>query len=390
MKEYQVKCPWGILIIQNEINGTVVCSLRFRNGLVLHQSVQTEKPVQLLLPFTHVQKAQQFVHRVEKIICRILKAVVPVPIRQPWLLEFCVVGDMPAVELLESCPAMALLLALKAHYTTTYENHIQIAALARCKRSEILWQCSFPSQKWVTGLLKKIPASQCSSHLLEGLKIILRLKNKEHIKILQHIKLLNSLVVNVMIDPGIDKLVGSNFYHSASFYPEIDGDIEIVHLIKEIKRFHKEARIVGGIFTIPRAQSIRDLERIHGLYIEHVFTANMRQYQELELPAPPIPSLTKTGKCGEYGILPLSSGKKLYSEGIKLHHCIASYAETIAAGNSLYAYHVVTDESEEATILIKKRDKLWRLVEIRGYCNREVSSRAVLFVDEWLTAYNEF
>ena len=92
---------------------------------------------------------------------RLLQAVSRVPVQQGCLLRFCVDGGIPAIELLEDCPAMALLLAMKVEYTPSVEEYQRtVVALVGSKRDEILSHCSYPSSKWVVRLLRKIPADQ--------------------------------------------------------------------------------------------------------------------------------------------------------------------------------------------------------------------------------------
>ncbi len=54
----------------------------------------------------------------------------------------------------------------------------------------------------------------------------------------------------------------------------------------------------------------------------------------------------------------------------------------------LHAYHVSALNGEEASILMMKDATTWHFVEVRGYCDLEVSVETVYFVEQWLAEHN--
>ncbi len=382
--DYQIKCSLGVLKIQLD-NDTYTCDLYSKSGTLLSEPRKLDTPVQRQLPFPHIQKARSFIRQKKTFIPRILRAVEQIPVRQSLILEFCVEGGVPVIELFESNPALVLLLALKADATVTWEAHREVIALASCRQTEISAHCSYPSEKWIVKLLGKIPPSQCSQHLLQDLKELVQRNNKKHNRVLQHIEHLNSLVVNVMLNPAVDCLVDFSFYHSACNYPELNGEVETWSLIREIVRFSKDKHS----FTARKVKNIRDLQRVHDIYMEQYIACGFETPSRPEYWKPPIPGITKEYEGFVYGIFPLESSLELYQEGEKMHHCIYSYEYDIGKLGNRYAYHVISPDGEKASIMIARNDITWQLTEIRGYCNQLVEFETKDFVKKWLSNYNK-
>lgn len=67
---------------------------------------------------------------------------------------------------------------------------------------------------------------------------------------------------------------------------------------------------------------------------------------------------------------------------------VGCYAKSIAAGDTSYAYHV-SNQNENASVLISRYGEKWSLDEISGQHNREVSFETEYLVMEWLREWNE-
>jgi len=107
----------------------------------------------------------------------------------------------------------------------------------------------------------------------------------------------------------------------------------------------------------------------------------------LKFAKPPVPGVEENINNKRTGIFPLRNGSELYHEGKRMHHCIASYADTIYENSNAYAYHVKTPV-EEATVLIARHGKNWSIAEIRGVCNARISNQMREYVQKWLDSFN--
>lgn len=311
-----------------------------------------------------------------------LKAVKNVKGCQGHLLGLCTLGGTPAIELVEDCSAIAVLLAYRRPKNCLKLKEAQsIQRLVRKKRHQLLFLDSFPAQKWIVRLLKKIPADHACPQLLFKLKKILRGKNRDHIKVLRHLKQINSLVIEIMSDPYRARFMSPAFYHSLCTYPKTDDDIDVNYLLDELVRM--SANPVEELNHL-RLTNVRDLLKAHDLYAEYY---NEDFSPDVIFPEPPVPEHIMQYNDGQVSIIPLSTAKILIQEGKRMKHCIASYGVEIATSGHLYAYHVST-LNEEATVRIKRDGKRWWMVEIRGKCNEKVTPETRYFVKQWLSNWN--
>ena len=65
-----------------------------------------------------------------------------------------------------------------------------------------------------------------------------------------------------------------------------------------------------------------------------------------------------------------------------MHHCIATFSREVARGD-FYAYAVQHDQ-ERATLGLRRYGDSWRLAELRGVRNAQVSSSMREHITQWL------
>ena len=284
------------------------------------------------------------------------------------------------MELLESCPAIAMLVALYLQY----HSSVDVEALCRKKRKDILSTCKFPSANWIVKLLGKIPLKYGTPYLLDDLKTILKRNREDDNKILQHLSQVSRFAIFVLLDRARASRLAPSFYQSAATHPDTDGDINAQYLLEEIVRLAEELEEE----EIPKARSISDLQRVHDICSELYNNRHFLQYRHVRFADPPLAPLIPEKTGAKAAIHPLRNGMELYEEGNRMYHCIASYAFSIANRDDLYAYHVTTAEGEKATFLLQRSGVTWSINEIRGICNRDVSPQLRKLVDRWLDDHN--
>jgi len=74
-------------------------------------------------------------------------------------------------------------------------------------------------------------------------------------------------------------------------------------------------------------------------------------------------------------VKPLTSSKELCLEGMKMNHCVSSYAKVCLEGSyRVFSIRETTAEKRIATVGLSCADQVWRLDQIKGKYNRKVSS----------------
>ena len=73
----------------------------------------------------------------------------------------------------------------------------------------------------------------------------------------------------------------------------------------------------------------------------------------------------------------------LLSEGQTMKNCVASYIHSVAAGK-VFVYRVVAPGRATLAVVPGRRSGRWRISELKGHCNTEVSSATVRAVLSWL------
>jgi len=387
MERFFISTRHGLLEIRMPDNAQCCCSLILPGDKKLVPRKRMEYG-QLLLPFGEIVQAEQYLHDADAISNRIRRQLLQAPIHRKILLEFCIRGGLAAVELFEDAPAIALLLAHRVSYDPGVRRREQLAGLAGRKRTEILAYCNFPAAPWIARVLKKIPTMHATTYLLKELGEILLRNDRNQISVLRHLPTLSRLVIEVLNNPEKSSLVTWDFYLSASSYPQTNGRIGAEHLLEEIIRIGGNER-VRDLVTVPKISSVLELRRIHDEMADLYMELQDSAYFDLVFQKPPLAEQRLEINGYKVGIFALRNGRELYLEGKKMRHCIASYADQIHARKDLYAYHVCSPDLEEATIMITRNSITWRLLEIRGIANRDVSSAMMFFVEQWLHEHNK-
>lgn len=91
-------------------------------------------------------------------------------------------------------------------------------------------------------------------------------------------------------------------------------------------------------------------------------------------------------KTKEYSIILPETGADIVEEGINQSHCVASYVERVAKGDTMILFMRETDNIEQSLITIEVRDS--KVCQVRGYANRSTTKEEDLFIKKWAKAKN--
>lgn len=115
---------------------------------------------------------------------------------------------------------------------------------------------------------------------------------------------------------------------------------------------------------LPANSTWNAIMRAQEKWHEEVALSQQGAYQEWQsaLPAREVAGVQVT---------PLADSHALWTEGNRMHHCVSSYAATCLHGHS----RIFSLESgkDRATLELSQQDGKWRVVQVRGYCNKQVS-----------------
>lgn len=305
----------------------------------------------------------------EQIPEEVRRAVAAFPERHYSLVALC--ARCPGgLDLLRSTPALAMMLANCWCFGRQVKRPLRSARtlLRKPQRDQLAWLGFRNPGKGVIRALRKVPVGCCSVQLLLYLRDALN--NEQARARISHLPRLNRGVVLFVSDPNLLGHVSHAFL------------CELATLAREETRAHigHDMRRWLTLFAPGNAapdlhfNSVHDFQNEYANAFELLFMSDL---SKLAFPEAPVP--------GAPGIIPIESPLDLVREGREQHHCIASYAETIARGGG-YAYKIDLP-GERATLFIEpeSRDrKHWRLAECHGFANADVPTPLWLKLMEWI------
>jgi len=384
--EYIFESNIGHLIIHPNLSH-VRCYLKNQSGFVQLCPRCNPETGQYLLPFGYSRSLDSLRNIVDSLLGRILEAVSRFRENRASLLKLCLNTGLPSVEIMGDCPALISLIASRLDAITPVSEYTDTARyLVRLKREHILSYFTYPSSKSIIKMMRKIPASDSGLANLEEFRKIIEDGNPWKIKVLQHIEIINWLVLHLLSGRYIESHI------RPSFVLDIGGTDpdEIFDISLKLSENQRILASAGAALKVPRLTTLCDLERVHDrLVADYMEVMKYSDIVELKFPEPPLPGVEVAGEDnGSHGIFPLENGLALRDEGLRMNHCIATYAHEIAEENGLlYAYHVDLPYKPLATVLIRRNPCSWifEVEEIRGFHNAPVDPDVELYVHNWLS-----
>jgi len=232
----------------------------------------------------------------------------------------------------------------------------------------------------IVHILKKIPASACIRHRMQGL--LKKLSRKELWKTLMHLE---------TIDEPVLDLYGSLGNYPRYFVPSKNFIEDVAaHFPTNGSRFGRHDEIwndcLRPLFNVfyylederHEFNSMTELRNKYERVIE-ILRRDDLPAREHKYPTPPIP--------GSNMIEPVVNRRELYEEGFDQRNCIYSYDADILAGKR-YVYRVL--EPERATLSLRKvrggwgkRRAEWVIEEIKTRANAQPSPETIVAAREW-------
>lgn len=156
-------------------------------------------------------------------------------------------------------------------------------------------------------------------------------------------------------------------------------------LIRDTLNMADEANLGDARRQLRKCGSLGDLRRVHDRitlrYRRHERLTGIGRHghspsSSLVFPPPPVPE--------DNHIVPITSPERLFAEGEEMEHCVASYANKVAAG-LCYIYKVLSPE--RATLELCPQQERWLPRQLFLAKNKEPSPETWQRVWQWLNGH---
>ncbi len=288
----------------------------------------------------------------------VVRAVASFEISHWTLLRLANAGGAAYVELLESNAGLGAALAWAVERGRTVEEAVAWVGL---KRRRILSVLGVEETERAVKVLGKVPADEIDSglyNLLEGLR--------EGWEEMSYWPRVTARSAALLVNPELRLLTTRDFRREFARAGRARQTAAL--RVLQSAAGHVEAYRV----ELPPARRLSNLDE----YSRQVWRIeerleDMRQAKRRFAP-PPIPPGP--------GMEPIRSIDELRAEGVKMHHCCASYLQDVRSGK-LYFYRML--EPERLTVCVEKQAEGWRLREVRGVANRAAGQAALERLAAW-------
>ncbi len=285
-------------------------------------------------------------------------------------------GDF--LELLTSNPPLAYFLANR---TGTSERifcgALKIDELIRTPQTELMKRLYLPDTKKAVKLMRKLAPESAAPENLKLFKTIL--ESNHLISKAAHLKQINTGILHLLnLKPRTLEPLTSKLLVEISNDPQSHFSQQVAVHFKETVSVYN--RLHGRRKQPLKIQSLKQLQELHTeLLTWH--TEQSDGESKGTFPPPPIP--------GNRRIVPLKTGKALWTEGKAQHICVGSrrYADAVRAGEK-YIYAI--KEPQRATLSIGKGSgETWFISELHASCNQSVRKETREMIEEWLSENQE-
>jgi len=275
----------------------------------------------------------------------------------------------PALELTKSNPAMAVLLANRRWFDCPIRTAPvdAVRRVLRKPRKEIALKLGFPGGETTVKVLRKIPSSSVAIRLLRALADALA--DEEARELLRHVPRLNARTIWIIADKQLRRQVTFSFIESVCRDGPWDFSTQEIFALREVNELAVRLQI-----TLPRFSSIDMVRSWHDRLTDycHSFSPELSGAPPV---FPPAPLRNNTN------IQAIATPAALISEGIEMHHCVASYIWDVAERRR-YFYAM---KSPRATICLRLNGATWGIEDIRGPLNSRLNIGVFFAVREWLS-----
>jgi hypothetical protein len=281
-----------------------------------------------------------------------------------------------ALELMESAPAVALLIAERESLGGPGSGR-GVNDLVYSRQRDVLAAMGFPGTKSSVKLLKKLMPSAVNCPTLRCLRTLM-----SHPAALDRLRALTSITpasIEILATPAFAAVVDHAFLENLVRRPGRPDHVRAPSLLRTVVAARRQ--FPEGLGT-GKVSSVHDLETLAS---EARYLTDERAAQlNTPLGQPPLCGVDQPGLRAE----PLSAWDQLFAEGRENKHCILTYGARIAgSGGWLYAYRILAPE--RATLLIRRvagTSDSYAIDQLKGPHNREVSDKTARAIAAWLAA----
>lgn len=298
---------------------------------------------------------------------------------EQWhLLRLAWACEKEALEMMESTPALALMLACSQRYNkVTWQLRSLRSLLLKPgkNQAEIAGWLGFPARPATIRLLRKMHSSALDPKVLLYLRQVL--SNPHIFKRLAHLPELNRNVIRIVTDVRLEPMVSDRLLQELSNTRLNGKHAWHAYQLLDIWQMRQAADLGGCPHVIHRIESI---DQEHDDLVRAIGGMNLASPQLIDrcsvaFPDPPLQ--------GNEVIQAITDVSDLQEEGREQCNCVLSYHKGILDG-STYIYRVLSPE--RGTLSLVRRGSNWTLGELAAFRNSKPSSLAMKAVWDWFNA----
>ncbi len=317
-----------------------------------------------------------FLYWARHIPSEVRRSISMFPDRQWHLLSMVARCGSAAHDLIKTNPALAYALASSWVFRKSPVSQPMRSTRALLRRGqkqrEILAWLEFPDSEAVRRVLSRIVPQSCTIPRLLYLRDACR--DRQVVKTLCHLRRINAAVLRIVTDPELRERIGFDILQRLSEKRKQDRTPRCAWMLKDVDRMCAALDI-----RPPRILTLDDIERIHDEMLEDMAEEEGladSSLEDVEFPAPPVP--------GNGKIIPITDAAMLREEGIVQKHCVWAYGRAVAIEKHTFIYRVL--EPERATLELVRSRSGWKVGQLKGFLNGNVSRETYLAVVNWLEA----
>ena len=295
---------------------------------------------------------------------------------QWWMIVMASLLESPALDLLNSTPILAYMLANNRSYQEMMQNEerrCRALEIVCMKQRELLGKFKYPDSKRMVSIIRKIKPQSVSPEDLRALKRTIRDENVE--KSLLHLPAINCGILALATNPELTGTYNSKLLQEISESRREDYYPFTAQLIDEIKYMFGVAR--PGTPT-PLFRSVARAQQCHDEVAVDFLRVSSTKLKYCKIPRPPLP--------GTESIVPLTTIPQLKEEGQDQRNCVGSYARRVSQ-RATYIYKVLAPERATLAI-VRTSGGTWRTGELRCAGNTEVKAQTRKTVQAWLANHS--
>ena len=279
-----------------------------------------------------------------------------------------------AMELMEHSPALALLIAKRAAFSSVAAV-LSANQLVYMKQRDVLPLLGFQGSKAVVKALRKVVRAGLNVHTLSDLRTIV--SKPDGLSTLGHLSAITPAAVELLMTPRFLARTAPSLLEDLVSHPSRADSVRVVAMLRTVLDASAAAEEDLGD---QKFASVQALTAAYGEWRQVLESLGVAQ--RLDLGPPPVPEI----RTPHVVIEPLANWHALFHEGRDNRNCILSYAERIAQSQgTIYAYRVLAPS--RATLLVRRTDDgppRYTIAEMSGHCGAVVDPSTREAVTCWL------